>query len=109
MAAAFASVRLRPFIKPTADGDDADEPTRKALPTRTEAERYAKKAILANLLYITEKAYSIYVLERDRERSISYEIELLLPSQHCCCGYEWSCGGAWWRLQMVTFFGFEKK
>ena len=58
MAAAFASVRLRPFIKPTAEGD-ADEPTRKAfarppLPTRTEAERYAKKAILANLLYITE-------------------------------------------------------
>ena len=59
MAAAFASVRLRPFIKPTAEGDDADEPTRKAfarppLPTRTEAERYAKKAILANLLYIIE-------------------------------------------------------
>ena len=56
MAAAFASVRLRPFIEPTAEGD-ADEPTRKAvarppLPTRTEAERYAKKAILEDIIAV---------------------------------------------------------
>ena len=49
---------------------DADEPTRKALPTRTEAERYAKRAILANLLYITESIWYIGVRKGQREVNI---------------------------------------